>query len=455
MIKELPLVYSGAGAADAATPKIWNDAMQLGVSYGNCSWWNLTRGKLYYLDRYFDHIVRNFGVMMFAACGNEGTSPSPTTTTPSNAYNVIASGCYNDKDTPDWTDDRMVDYSSYQNPAEGHDKPEVVSPGDEVTSLTETSPWIAGGFNGTSSASPLTCGVGALLGTRDANLRTRVYTLKAIIMASAWHNLEGDDTLSDKDGVGGVHAAAADAVTRDQQFVDGTLTASSFTGGKKDIPIVLQGGNYVRVCVVWFSNANSSYTTDKLDMDLDLVILDPNQKVVASSAHTKNPFEIVSFFPTVSGTYTVRLQKQRFDGTSEPFAVAWSDKQDMATCQVSLTGTGAIGTTMNVTFSDRYHAGAICQGVAAFSSLPFYAQIPERHLVPLAPDPLFFAVLSGMFPGFYGTLDGKGDRTANMPLPNLPVLRGMKIYLAMATFRSSSSGPIVRGTSPAVYFTIQ
>jgi hypothetical protein len=452
--KELPEIFSASGAGDAAAPKVWDAAIKAGISYGNCSWWNLKRGKIDFLDRYFDHIVRNFGVMMFAACGNEGTSPAPSCTTPSNAYNVISTGCYNEGDTPDWTDDKMADYSSYQNPQEGHEKPELAAPGDEVATLTEKSPWIAGGFNGTSSASPLTCGVAALLGTRDSNLRTRTYTLKAVLMASAWHNIEGDATLSDKDGVGGVHASAADAVVRDAQYVDGTLTPASFTNGVKDVPIQLQAGNRTRVCVVWFSNANSSYSTDNLDMDLDLVILDPAQKTVASSAHTKNPFEIVAFYPRRTGTYTVRLQRQRFTGTSEPFAVAWSDRQDMATAKITLNGTGQIGTTMKVTFSDRYHPGAVYVGAAALSSLPGCVPLPEGHLVPLAPDNLLLATLSGLFPGFTGFLDGQGNKTTSMPIPNKPEIRGIELYIAMASFRSGTSGAIVRGTSPAVSFKI-
>lgn len=452
---ELPEIFSASGAGDAAAPKVWDAAIKAGISYGNCSWWNLKRGQVYFLDRYFDHIVRNFGVMMFAACGNEGQSPAPSCTTPANAYNVISSGCYNDADTPDWGDDAMAAYSSYQNPLEGHEKPEVAAPGDEVATLTEKYPWIAGGFNGTSSASPLTCGVGVLLGTRDTNLRTRTQSLKAVIMASAWHNVEGNSRLSDKDGVGGVHAAAADAVVRDKQYVDGTLTAASFTNGVKDISVRLQAASRTRVCVVWFSNANSSYSTDNLDMDLDVVILDPKLRTVASSANTKCGFEIVQFLPKMTGNYTVRLQKQRFTGTSEPFAVAWSDRQDMATCQVTLNGTGQVGTTMKVTFSDPYSPGAPAIGAASLSSLPGYLAIPDGFMVPLGPDALFVASASGVFPGFRGSLNYSGDMSGSMKIPKINELRGIEIYLAMAALRSGSSGDIVRGTSPAVKFKIQ
>ena len=453
--RELPQIYSVTGAGDAGAPPAWDLGIKAGVSYGNCSWWNLKRGKIDFLDRWFDYTIRNFGVMMFNSAGNEGTSPAPSITTPGNAYNVTTTGCYNDGDSVDWEDDKMADYSSYKNPSEGHDKPEVVAPGDEVVSLSEKSPWIFSGFNGTSSASPMTCGVAALLGTRDSSLRTHTYTLKAILMASAWHNVEGNPVLSDKDGVGGVLASAADAVVRDKQFVDGTLTASSFPGGYKDIPIKLQAGTRTRIVALWFSRANSSHSTDVLEMDLDLVIQDPAKKVVASSAHTKNPFEIVAFYPTVTGTYTVRLQRQRFQGTSEPFAVAWSNRQDMATTEVTLSGTGRIGTTMNITFKDPYFRWMVYVAGASFSTLPHYLALPEGHLIPLGLDQLLLVTLMGAYPGFKGTLDHTGQAKASMAIPNLTVLRGMEIYLAVGLFRSGTSGSIVKSTSPAVKFKIQ
>jgi len=452
--RELPQLFSGNGSGDTNAPKVWDLAIKAGICYGNCSWWNGKKGKIEFLDRFFDYTIRNFGVMMFKSSGNQGNTSTPYSTTPGNGYNMTNSGCYNDGDSWDWANDQMASYSSYLNPAEGHEKPEVASPGDKVTSMYYRDPWIYNNFGGTSSASPLTCGVATLLGSRDANLRTRTYTLKAILMASAWHNVEGAALLSDKDGAGGVHAGAADAVVRDKQFVDGTLTASSFPGGQKDIPVQLQAGDETRIVALWFSNASSTYSTDVLDMDLDMMILDPASKVVASSASTRNPFEIASFIPPVTGTYTVRLQRQRFNGSTEPYAVVWSTRQDMATAEVTLAGSGKIGTTMTVNFMDQYHPGAGYMGAASFGSLPGYVSLPEGHIVPLGADPLFFASALGMYPGFSGTLDASGKAAGTLAIPDLSALRGIRIYLGMFSYRSGT-GNYVKGTSPAATFLIQ
>ncbi len=451
--KELPKLYSGNGSGDTNAPKVWDLAIKAGICYGNCSWWNGKKGKIEFLDRFFDYTIRNFGVMMFKSTGNQGTTSTPYSTTPGNGYNMTNSGCYNDGDTWDWDNDAMASYSSYRNPAEGHEKPEVASPGDKVTTMYYRSPWIYSSFGGTSSASPLTCGVATLLGTRDVNLRTRTYTLKAILMASAWHNVEGNAVLSDKDGAGSVHAAAADAVVRDRQFVDGTLTASSFPFGRKDIPIQLQALDETRITALWFSKADSRYATDVLEMDLDLVVLDPSNKVVASSASTKNPFEIVAFLPAMTGTYTVRLVRQRFTGTSEPYAVVWSSRQDMATAEVTLTGSGAIGTSMIANFRDPYHPGAVYIGAASFSTLPHHVSLGGGFIAPLGPDALFLASILGVFPGFTGTLDASGQAKGTLAIPQETALKGLRIFVAMASFKSGKD--FVKGVSPAASFKIQ
>jgi len=100
----------------------------------------------------------------------------------------------------------MASYSSWWNPVEGHEKPEVVAPGDDVETTSTSAPWIVSDFNGTSSASPLTMGVATLLVDREPSLMVQPHAIKATIMVSAWHNLEGDAVLSDKDGAGGIHA---------------------------------------------------------------------------------------------------------------------------------------------------------------------------------------------------------------------------------------------------------
>lgn len=447
----LPVIYSGAGASNSATPPVWSSAIAQGVSFGNCSWWTGEKGSIAYLDRFFDYTIRTYAVMMFKSTGNQGTTGAPYTTTPGNGYNMTNSGAYNDGNSANWSGDYMADYSSYWDPVEGHEKPELANAGDGVDTAGTSSPWIYYGFSGTSSASPLTCGVAALMATRDNTLMTRPEAVKAVLMVSAWHNIEGDDVLSEKDGAGGVHAAAADAVLRDGQYVYGTLTPGSFQNNVYDVPFTAYQGDETRVIALWFSSANSSYTTDVLNMDLDAAVLDPGMAVVAASANAKNPFEILKFTPAVTGTYTLRLSKIRFNGTSERFCAAWSSRMDMAQAEVSVAGTPSIGATVTLTFRDRYDPSVWYQGHVSGGTLPSVVPLGGGWALPLLADVHF--ARSATWSGFAGTLNASGVATTAVTIPNRSSLVGRTFYGAMYT-KPSSGSTAIRTVSEALAVTV-
>ena len=451
--KGLPRIYSASGWGDSGAPAAWDKAIKAGVSFGNCSWWNGNKGRIVGLDRFFDYTIRQFAVMMFKSTGNQGRTSTPYTTTPGNGYNMTNSGCYNDGDSFDWADDKMAAYSSWKNPREGHEKPEVASPGDGVYSTYRTrSPWI-GRFGGTSSASPLTCGTAVLMATADGALLTRPEAVKAILMASAWHNVEGAAVLSDKDGAGGVHTFAATEVVRKGHWRLEKLTAASFTGGRIERKIRCSAGDETRVTALWFSLADKARTTDRLMMDLDMVILDPAGKTVAASASAKNPFEIAAFVPAVTGDYTVRLIRRAFGNPSERLALAWSSRSDMAVDEVKLSGTGARGTTMTVSFTDIYHGGAYYAGVSSLTGPPATIPLPGGFALPFGMDALV-RLSPGGFPGFFGRLSAKGEARGSIAIPNITALAGRKVWTAMLTL-DTSLPQVVEEISPAAVFTIR
>ncbi len=444
-------IYTAEGWGDIDAPAAWALGMAAGVSYGNCSWWNLTKGAIVYLDRYFDYIIRNYSVQMFKSNGNQGWSPPEYSTSPGNGYNVFSTGCYNDGDTWKWDDDAMASYSSFLNPVEGHDKPNVASPGDEVDTTGTSAPWIYYGFSGTSSASPLTMGVATLVANRDPSIIPFPEALKAILSVSAWHNIEGNAELSEYDGLGGIHAGAADAVARDGQYEVGTFTTSSFPGGYYDKQIFCYKGDGTRVICYWHSDPDSSYSTDILKMDLDIAILDPNGSTVASAANIYNPFEIVYFEPAQTGTYTIRLTEQTFLGTSEPYCIAWSSRQDAACAEVTLSGSGQIGTTLNMTFYDQYEAGEDFVTLPSFGTLPSLIDLDGGYILPVAYDTLARAAYTGTFPGFVGTLDGSGTALNSIVIPNNPALIGRTVNFAMLVHDGSL---VPRDTSEIESITI-
>ncbi len=445
-------IYSAPGWGDVDAPAAWDLGIQAGVSFGNCSWWNMNKGSIVFLDRYFDYIIRNYGVLMFKSNGNQGNTSEPYSTSPGNGYNMLCTGCYNDGDSHKWDDDDMASYSSWWNPVEGHEKPEVASPGDGVDTTATSSPWIYYGFGGTSSASPLTMGVATLIANRDPSIIVHPEAVKAVLMVSAWHNVEGDPVVSDKDGAGGVHAGAADAVVRDGQYVTGTFTTGSFPGGYFDQKFFAYAGDGTRVICLWQSDPDSGYSTDELKMDLDMSILDPSGTIVlASSASDKNPFELVYFEPPTTGKYTIRLTKQSFLGTSEPYCIAVSTRRDAATAEVVATGTGQIGTTMDFTFSDPYEYGENYVALLSLQTLPRLINLADGYILPLAWGPPAQKCYDGTWPGFVGTLDGSGEASTSLLIPNDPSLIGQTVYSTMLV-RDAGDNP--RDTSELTTFVI-
>lgn len=448
----LTQIFDSSAYSDTGCPASWSWGMAQGISFGNCSWWNGNRGSIVFLDRYFDYIIRAFGVMLFKSAGNQGLANG--TTSPGNGYNCVASGSFHDRDTHDWNDDTMSSYSSAANPTPGHDKPEVAAPGDAITSTTTSSPWTGSSGSGTSYASPVTCGIAALLGATRTELLAKPEAVKALLMAGAWHNIEGAAALSGQDGAGGVDAAASQDAAALQQYHLATLTAASFNSGMYTVSVPLVAGDEARICAVWFSEADSAYATTTLKMDLDLAVERPGGGVVAISASALNAFEIVQFVPPATGMYAVKLTRQRFDGSSEPFALAWTTRRNAATDIVSVLGTPSIGTTLQIDFFDRYHPGAAYVGVASATPFPATLPVAPNKILPLGYDGLTVAALSGALPGFVGALGGNGRATGQIPIPNLTALRGLQVHLAMATLDVTLPG-LVEDTSGATSFTIQ
>jgi hypothetical protein len=114
----------------------------------------------------------------------------------------------------------MYVWSHYQGPG-SRDKPEVVAVAGRIctTNLNDVDCTAMG----TSFAAPQVSGLAALVMTRTGQTRAPEL-IKAIIMASAVHNIERDSRLSDRDGVGGIDGSLAYAVASHGRYgivVDG------------------------------------------------------------------------------------------------------------------------------------------------------------------------------------------------------------------------------------------
>jgi len=249
---------------------------------------------------------------------------------------VIAVGSFDDHNSSSWEDDTISSFSSYDGPGL-REKPEVVAVGERVctTDLSEDDVGcIDPPQGGTSLATPQVSGLAALL-MQKAGLYLQPEAIKAIVMASAVHNIEGDSRVSDRDGVGGINAALAYEIVDHGRYnvaADGwydfrTVYLSSFdVNGNLHYNVPISRGEKVRVVLTWDSHPeiNDPYSNDLLYSNLDLKVYRPNNgALVASSLRNYDNFEIVEFTADETGVYDVAINRAFWNTGLEYIGVAW------------------------------------------------------------------------------------------------------------------------------------
>lgn len=292
-------------------------------------------------DRAFDYWARARLRTIAVLAHNTGNSIR----SPGKAWNIITVGATDDNNTVDWGDDQMAPYSAYINPTSPNgdrEKPEVVAVGTNVTALGVGNAIV--NDSGTSFATPQVAGLAALLIHRNPMLASWPEASKAIIMASATHNITGPTGIPTgqdlRDGAGAINAALADTVAQTRNTSDvNPCTVSCWWGliiNNTNFPVgtylyryfTVNKGDLVRVAISWWSNADTptnNYSFDRLDTDLHLGALDPDGQWApgAWSASHDNNYELIEFVAPKSGTYRIAVYKTRADEASNFLGIAF------------------------------------------------------------------------------------------------------------------------------------
>lgn len=297
------------------------------------------------VDRAFDHYGRSRFRMIVVAVGQRPPCPNYNVASPAKGWNVLSVGAYDDHNDSNWSNDTMPNWSAWVNPdSPSHDreKPEVVAPGVSITGIERDGNLRT--EDGTSFAAPQVAGLAALLIHRNWSLNTWPEASRALIMASATHNIDGPTGIPSgqdlHDGAGGINAALADTVAQTRNFSDIDPCTDSCWWGigiyNTSFPVgtylyryfTVNKGDFVRVAIAWWSNADCSAINncnfDRLDTDLHLGVLDPNGQWVpgAWSASWDNNYELVEFVAPRTGTYRIAVYKERADEPSNYLGIA-------------------------------------------------------------------------------------------------------------------------------------
>ncbi len=258
-------------------------------------------------DRDWDTFVYENAVLMLNAAGNEGEKPKTGIIgSPGKGLNILTVGNYDD------ATNTISIKSSYSNPSTKNEKPEVSAPGVNID---------AGGFtmSGTSQSTPHVAAMAADFMSAYPWLRLRPYLAKALLISAARDEVAGG---VDKVGVGGVDyirgyygglAIWYEGLNSDFSFFDSQDRMPN--NGTVDAVFNVDSTRYnkVRVVLTWLNRG--TYTFDHrtdahpIGMDLDFAVHAPDGSYVERSASLDNPFEVLDFKPTMTGTYTVRVSR--------------------------------------------------------------------------------------------------------------------------------------------------
>lgn len=298
-----------------------NWAVSKGADIINNSWGpGAPTGCLSGLGRFFDYkVFANARLVTFAA-GNSGTFVNDHAM----AFNVLAVGASDDRNTGGWSDDAIAGYSSWSegtncSPSNGdREKPDVTATGSRIRSTRIHPPSInTSERQGTSYASPMIAGEAALLIEKNPTLRRKPEALRAIIMASAVNNIEGSSRLSEYDGAGGIDAYSAYLIVNNGWWLQQTIDPRSWAG--TNLSFHARSGETIRCVVAWTSHPSSDFTTDPLLTDIDLRLINPSGTTVAGSISWDNSYEVVEYTANATGTWRCRAYRFSTAGTSFEF----------------------------------------------------------------------------------------------------------------------------------------
>jgi hypothetical protein len=331
-----------AGGSCAATDPEMEEEGNAALAWGVDAF-NLSYGRpevSWSHPRYWDSVVLNNWRSVVVSAGNYSTVVDPNAPPGTGAYvcditvqgpivhtglayNVITVGGYDDLNTT-YMDGVIDPCESWRNPPSPHgdrEKPEVVAPSVNIMAPNATG---YGNHTGTSFAAPITTGVVGLLIQAAPYLRVNPEPVKAILMATAVHNIEGDSRLSSQDGAGGiVPLQAMNAAKGIQSYTGATYYACSAPYETVLQTRFLRAAQKTRAAITWDNNPGYPYYETQPSADLDLAILGANNIYLAGSSSWDNNSEIVEFQAPVDGTYTMVVHKYRCDMDPRYLGWAW------------------------------------------------------------------------------------------------------------------------------------
>ncbi|MEW6069654.1 MAG: S8 family serine peptidase, partial [Candidatus Thermoplasmatota archaeon] len=354
-------VFQRRWASDTTTPGLltcFKDAYNYGASIHTNSWLLAEGGKQ--VNRYGSYSqLADIGVrdadidktgeqplIITWAAGNEAGT---TVGEPATAKNIITVGASDDKATTTTTDDAMASWSSQGPTRDGRLKPDLVAPGVDIYTTSDTTDTSYTGESGTSLSAPIVAGACAIV-VEDYIARFGTKPSPALVKALLINRatpLSGYTYPGYYQGWGLVNLTEICTKWDSIYFDDQSVELNTFE--EKTYYVKATPGTF-RINLVW-TDAYGLVNADKvLVNDLDLVVIAPNGTVYYGNDFT-SPFNdtrdsvnnvegVIITTPDTSGVYAIRVKAANVPKGPQDYAlvvsnaaeglgrVIWSDKNE-------------------------------------------------------------------------------------------------------------------------------
>ncbi|MDP3486845.1 MAG: S8 family serine peptidase, partial [Bacillota bacterium] len=249
------------------------------------------------------------GIIMVVAGGNSGPALY-TTGSPAAAAKAITVGALHAPGDRGWA---LASFSSRGPTADNRIKPDITAPGTNINAPAHNSTTGYVVMSGTSMAAPFAAGVIGLM--LDANYSLTDSGVKDILYASANLRDLGPSGMDNDFGRG--QNLAFNSIRQAGGFTTGSFSDNltvGFGSGSLSGTGAIQNHTFsvtatTAPIAITFIHVNWSTS-----MDFDIRLLDPSGTVVASSLGT-NRQETIRFSPSVTGTYTLRVNSYAGSGS--------------------------------------------------------------------------------------------------------------------------------------------